>query len=326
MERLQMIQRPLSRKEKMANQASLEPQRPKKQPNTKTGSKLAQAEPGLVAIERSSSSSIGCQAVNRTAESATCITSTVSATRRRSSIDGHALWDINDYDIKVDLSQPNVGYIRGGYTAFRTWYDGNGGFFPPHGGTSFPPAFDEMHIDRGEVWLEMGLRVPDWPEITIHWSHEIRDGQKDSTIWGDTTLTGIVVNPTRKLVPAYRDIDEKRDILAVDATKTFGNTDVGIGMRWDHYSIDNNLQLERDAGQLPPAVPPPGAQRFITQNDQNDVDDFTGHVMSETRSTTLWFTSAYSYTAIGSRSVRDPHRRRQLQSRIRHELSPATIE
>ncbi len=200
-------------------------------------------------------------------------------------IDGHALWDINDYDIKVDLSQPNVGYIRGGYTAFRTWYDGNGGFFPPHGGTSFPPAFDEMHIDRGEVWLEMGIRVPDWPEITIHWSHETRDGQKDSTIWGDTTLTGIKVNPARKLVPAYRDIDEKRDILAVDATKTFGNTDVGIGMRWDHYSIDNNLQTERGAGQLPPAVPPPGAQRFITQNDQNDVDDFTGHVLSETRLT-----------------------------------------
>jgi len=217
------------------------------------------------------------------------------------SIDGHALWDINDYDIKVDLSQPNVGYIRGGYTAFRTWYDGNGGFFPPHGGTWFAPAFDEMDIDRDEVWLEMGLRVPDWPEITIHWSHEIRDGQKDSTIWGDTTLTGLAINPARKLVPAYRDIDEKRDILSADATKTFGNTDIGIGMRWDHYSIDNNLQLERGAGQLPPAVPPPGAQRFITQNDQNDVDDFTGHVMSETRiKDNLWFTAAYSYTSEGA--------------------------
>ncbi len=216
-------------------------------------------------------------------------------------IDGHALWDINDYDIKVDLSQPNLGYIRGGFTAFRTWYDGNGGFFPPNGGTHFPPAFDEMHIDRDEIWLEMGIRVPDWPEITIRWSHDIRDGQKDSTIWGDTTLTGIAINPARKLVPAYRDIDEKRDIFAFDATKTFGNTDVGIGMRWDHYSIDNNLQLERGGGQLPPAVPPPGAQRFITQNDQNDVDDFTGHILSETRiKDNLWFTSAYSYTTSGA--------------------------
>jgi hypothetical protein len=217
------------------------------------------------------------------------------------SIDGHALWDINDYDIRVDLSEPNVGYIRGGYTAFRTWYDGNGGFSPPGGGAWFAPPFPEMHIDRGDVWLELGLRVPNWPEITIHWSHMYRDGQKDSTVWGDTTLTGIVNNGARKIAPAYRDMDEKRDILAVDATKTFGNTDVGIGMRWDHYSNDNKLQLERGAGQLPPAVPAPGQQRFITQNDQNDVDDFTGHVLSETRiKDNLWFTSAYSYSSMGA--------------------------
>lgn len=216
-------------------------------------------------------------------------------------IDGHALWDINDYDIKVDLSQPNVGYIRGGFTAFRTWYDGNGGFFPTNGGVWFAPPFPEMHIDRDEIWLELGLRVPDWPEITIHWSHQIRDGQKDSTIWGDTTLTGLAINNPRKLAPAYRDIDEKRDILSADATKTFGNTDVGIGMRWDHYQNDDKLQLERGAGQLPPAVPPPGQQRFVTQRDENDVDDFTGHILSTTRLTdTLWFTSAYSYTTMGA--------------------------
>src|SRR5690242_12926092 len=218
-------------------------------------------------------------------------------------IDGHALWDINDYDIKVDLSQPNVGYIRGGFTAFRTWYDGNGGFFPGNNGqgTWFAPPFPEMHIDRDEIWLEMGLRVPDWPEITIHYSHEIRDGQKDSTIWGDTTLTGLKINPTRKLAPAYRDIDEKRDILAADATKTFGNTDVGIGMRWDHYTIDNNLQLERNAGKLPPNVTSPSQQRIITQQDENDVDTFDGHILSETRiKDNLWFTSAYSYTTEGA--------------------------
>lgn len=217
------------------------------------------------------------------------------------SIDGHALWDINDYDIRVDLSQPNVGYIRGGYTAFRTWYDGNGGFSPPHGGTWFAPPFPEMHIDRGDVWLEMGLRVPDWPEITIQWSHLTRDGQKDSTIWGDTTLTGIVNNGARKIAPAYRDIDEKRDVLSLDATKTFGNTDVGLGMRWEHSTLDNKLQLERGAGQLPPAVAPPGAQRFITQGDQNDVDDFNGHILTETRiKDNLWFTSAYSYSALNA--------------------------
>src|SRR5581483_2131327 len=67
------------------------------------------------------------------------------------------------------------------------------------------------------------------------------------------------------------------------------------------YSTDNKLQLERGAGQLPPAVPSPGAQRFITQHDENDVDSFTGHILHETRlKDNLWFTSAYSYTSDGS--------------------------
>ena len=216
-------------------------------------------------------------------------------------VDGHALWDIDDYDIKVKLDEPKFGYLAAGFTEFRTWYDGNGGFFPHPGAAYFPPPFPEMHIDRGNVWIELGLRVPDWPEITIHFSHLFRDGMKDSLIWGDTTLTGLIVNPARKYAPAFREIDETRDILAAEAMKTFGNTDVGIGMRWEHSSLDNKLQLERGAGQLPPAVPPPGAQRFITQHDENDVDDFTGHILSETRlRDNLWFTSAYSYTALSA--------------------------
>jgi len=216
------------------------------------------------------------------------------------SIDGHAIWDNNDYDVKLELSQPKLGYIKAGFTEFRSWYDGNGGFFP-HNDVFFSPPFPEMHIDRGDAWVELGLRVPDWPEITIRYSHEFRDGQKDSTIWGDTNLTGLPVNPTRKIVPSFRDIDETRDIFAFDALKTFGNTDVNLGMRYEHSTIDDRLQLERGAGQLPPVVSPPGAQRFITQRDVNNGDLFSGHAITETRiSDWLWFTAGYSYTTLGS--------------------------
>ena len=221
-------------------------------------------------------------------------------------VDGHAIFDNNDYDVKIDLSQPKLGYIRAGFNEFRSWYDGNGGFFPHHD-TFFPPPFPEMHIDRGEAWVELGLRLPDWPEITLHYSHLFRDGQKDSTIWGDTILTGLPIpppatrNPTRKIIPSYRDIDETRDIFAADILKNFGNTDVGVGMRYEHSDYDNRLQLERNAGQLPPRVAAPGAQRFVTQRDENNLDLFSGHAMTETHLTDwLWFTGAYSYTTLGS--------------------------
>src|SRR6266536_5798474 len=133
------------------------------------------------------------------------------------SVDGHAIWDTNDYDIRVELSKPKLGYIKAGFTEFRSWYDGNGGFFP-HNDVFFEPPFPEMHIDRGDAWVELGLRVPDWPEITIRYSHEFRFGQKDSTVWGDTNLTGLAppFNSTRKIVPSFRDIDETRDIVSLE--------------------------------------------------------------------------------------------------------------
>jgi hypothetical protein len=212
------------------------------------------------------------------------------------SIDGHALWDTNDYDITVQLSKPKLGYIKAGFTEFRSWYDGNGGFLPTQGGTWFPPPIPEMHIDRGEAWVELGLRVPDWPEITIRYSHEFRQGQKDSTIWGDTTLTGLTVNPTRKIIPSFRDIDETRDIFSFEASKTIGNTDVLLGMRYEHNNNDDSLNMERNAGQV--GVVPSG-QRWVTQVQKDDVDLFSGHGITETRITdSLWFTTGYSYTTL----------------------------
>lgn len=216
------------------------------------------------------------------------------------SVDGHALPDTNDYDVTLQLSKAKLGYIKAGFTEFRSWYDGNGGFFP-HNDVFFEPPFPEMHIDRGSAWVELGLRVPDWPEITIRYEHEFRNGQKDSTVWGDTNLTGLPppFNATRKIVPSFRDIDETRDIVSLEISKTIGNTDVLLGMRYEHNDNDYSLNMERGAGQLPPVVPPPGQQRKVTQQQNDDVDLFSGHAITQTRITdSLWFTAGYSYTTL----------------------------
>jgi hypothetical protein len=212
-------------------------------------------------------------------------------------IEGHALVELHDYDVTVNFTQTDVGYVRAGYTEFRTWYDGNGGFFPGNG-LWFPPTSPEDQLDRGEAWIELGLRIPKWPEITFHYSHLFREGRKDSTIWGDSNLTQLPTNTGRKIAPAFRDIDESRDIFSLEIAHTIGNTDLGAGMRYEHSEVDDRLQLWRGAGQLPPLVAPPGAQRFITQRDQNDVESFNGHFTAETRlSDTLLATGAYSYTS-----------------------------
>ena len=151
-------------------------------------------------------------------------------------VDGHALWDFNDYDIKLQLSQPKLGYIKAGFTEFRSLVRWQRRIFSAPWRHLVPPPIPEMHIDRGEAWVELGLRLPNWPEITLHYSHEFRQGMKDSTVWGDTNQTGLAppFNSTRKIVPSFRDIDETRDTIALEISHTIGNTDVLLGMRYEH--------------------------------------------------------------------------------------------
>lgn len=221
-------------------------------------------------------------------------------------IDGHAIWDNNDYDLKLDLTVPDVGYLRGGWSEFRNWYDGNGGAFH-HNDGFFDPVFPEMHIDRQDGWVELGLRLPNLPEITVRYDHMVRNGMKDSTIWGNTIFTGMAplpgatTPPTRNFVPSFRGIDETRDIISAEILKSFDKFDVILGMRYEHDDNDNQLYVERNAGQIPPAVQPPGAQRFVTQNEINKVDLYEGHGIVIARPTdTFWITAGYSYTSLGS--------------------------
>ena len=210
-------------------------------------------------------------------------------------LDGHAIFDTNDYKLRLNLSQQELGYVQIGYEGFHNWYDGNGGYFRPNG-RFFAPPFSEMHIDRGEAWIELGLRVPDLPEITLRYSRELRDGQKDSTAWGDTTLTGIP-GAIRNIAPAFRNIDETRDIISLEISKTFSNTDVLLGMNYEHAESDNSINTWRGAGLTLPTAFPVGAQRFVNQHQNDSVDLFSGHAITETRfSDSLWFTSGYSYT------------------------------
>src|SRR5438046_1471195 len=44
-------------------------------------------------------------------------------------LDGHAIFDTNDYKLRLNLSKQQLGYIQFGYDEFRSWYDGTGGFF-----------------------------------------------------------------------------------------------------------------------------------------------------------------------------------------------------
>jgi hypothetical protein len=189
-------------------------------------------------------------------------------------LNGHGIYDENNYGADLKLSDPDIGYVKAGFEQFRTWYNGAGGYFP--GGTSnnWLTIYDDtLAVDRGRAWFEAGLTMPDVPQITFRYEHEFRDGQKDSTIWGAST-TG---NGTRRIVPTFLDLNEKRDIFSLDVKHTIGKTSFDLGGTYQHLDNNNSRNIRNYPGQ--------STDRYATEREKLKEDLFSAHALSETRFT-----------------------------------------
>ena len=217
------------------------------------------------------------------------------------SIDGRGIFDTHDYGVRLNLSHPEKGYLRAGYREFRTWSDGSGGYFPQN--RQWISLYDEdFELDRGEAWVEGGLTFPGWPELRLKYTHQFRDGTKDSTSWGDTTLTGLPApNNVRGIVPSFLLIDEKRDIFEADAKHTLGRTDFGVGVRAEFSDNNNSRNIRRRPGELTGGTAGSSPDRFLTQKEGVESDLFSAHAFTETRFTEKTrFTMGYSFTTLGT--------------------------
>ncbi|TFH28365.1 MAG: TonB-dependent receptor, partial [Myxococcales bacterium] len=207
-------------------------------------------------------------------------------------LDGHGIVDANDYLARVRFEQPDKGYVSAGYREFRTWYDGTGGFFPQNA-AMFSYFDEDLRLDRGESWMEAGLRTPDIPELTFRYTHLSRDGQKNALAWGDTNLTGGF--GARSIVPAFWNIDEKRDRLNIDIAHTLASTRVGAGFIYETSTIENSRNIRRN--------PDEPSDRYVTQSDDVDSDLYSGHAYA-TRpflDERVIMSTSYSYSSLDNR-------------------------
>lgn len=201
------------------------------------------------------------------------------------SVDGRALFDNEDYKISLDLRREDLGYVRFSYSEFRTWYNGDGGYYPP---TSqwYPLSDDALTLDRGEITFEGGLTLDKVPKITFKYTHNFREGEKSSTSWG---ITHPAVGVTQGLSPSFYDINERSDTFQLDLTNSIKTTDFGVGLRYEAGKLDNALKITQSPGE-------PSQQR-ITDQQGTTYDMFNVHAFTETWiKKNLLLSSGYSYS------------------------------
>ena len=175
-------------------------------------------------------------------------------------INGRALTGSEDYLGQIKLTKNEFGSADFGYKSFRTFYDGIGGFFPLNGNWQ-PLANRDLHLDRSKLWAEATLALPNAPVFTLRYANEKREGQKDSTIWGDTDFTGLPnnnppISQVRKIVPSYIDLDEETESLEFIAKHTIGNTTLQLTLLGEQIKNFDTRFVTRFPGEVKPFPSP----------------------------------------------------------------------
>jgi len=207
------------------------------------------------------------------------------ATNTTFSVDGHSIFDNKDYSLSLGLVREKTGYLRFSASEFRTWYNGDGGFFPPSN-IYYPLSDDALALDRKNITFEGGLRLEKLPQITFNYSHDERDGQKDSTSWG---LTHPAFDVTRGLSPSFYDITERRDLFQLDATHHYKATDFGLGLSYESGKLNDTLKIDQFPGE--------SVEQKITNQQGTSYDLFNVHAFTETWiKKNLMISSGFAYS------------------------------
>ena len=130
-------------------------------------------------------------------------------------VDGRSIFDEHDYKLNLAVEKEKLGYLRFSASEFRTWENGDGGFYPPTGTYYASPGTRRRWIS-GDFSIEAGLTLDNVPKITFKYEHTYREGEESSTSWGYTHPEGGAL--VRGLSPSIYDIDEQSDIFQLDVT------------------------------------------------------------------------------------------------------------
>jgi hypothetical protein len=194
------------------------------------------------------------------------------------SIEGRAILPEEDYKLLLHVTKPDVGFVHAGYTEYRKYFDGTGGFFNPFPSPSFELKND-MHLDIGNLFIDVGLAMPNWPKIVFGYEHQYKDGRKSLLEWGGVTEGGI----TRNIFPAFKEIDEETDIFKAEIEHEIGKVQVGDQLRYERYRTATTRFGEEqnlDAGTSETVT--------VSENNSHDMFSNTLHLESHVNEKVYW--------------------------------------
>lgn len=189
-------------------------------------------------------------------------------------LDGRSIYDQHNYDANLRMEQTGKWFMQLHANNFRTWSDGIGGYYPPTGAQYYgPKGGTPLALDRGEYSFLGGVTPDGLPSITFEYTHSYRHGDEDSTIWAPThpNLPSATV---QGLAPSLYNIDEMVDAFDLNAKKNLWDTDLALGLHYEHANLNDALDTAFYPGET-------GVQYDRTIADKNTYNLFSATATAE---------------------------------------------
>ncbi len=214
------------------------------------------------------------------------------------SLSGRGVIDQRDYDLHLDVTKRDFGFVRMGFTQYPKYYDSAGGYYPRFSTPSFNLANDP-EMDIGHMTFDAGLTLPDLPKITFGYEHQYKDGNKSMLEWGSVTQTlpaGSVYPTgavTKKIYPGFKAIDENVDIFKLNVDHSFGSLNLGDNFFYEKYDNATSL-MDASAVNLPA-----NTASFRQTNEQFKHDLFSNtYHMDQHLNDKVYWSAGYLFTTM----------------------------
>ena len=202
-------------------------------------------------------------------------------------LEGRAIFDEEDYKLRLSIANPDVAFLRAGFTEFRDYSDDFGGFY-----RNFAPAGFEMNRDlilrNGDIFVEAGITLPNVPKLTLGYERQFREGEESLLQWGAVSQGAT----TRNIFPSVEHIDETVDTVKLQVEHDISIIHLGDQFRYQHYrdnttTTDQSLNLNTTASQ----------SVTITENYKHDAFFNTFRMDSHVNDKVYW-SVGYLYTTL----------------------------
>ena len=169
------------------------------------------------------------------------------------SSEGHALFQQQDYRLKLALEKNETGFVRAGFESWRKYFDDRGGFYPP---TNSFSLHRDLYLDIGRAWIDFGLTLPDRPQVVLGYEYQFKNGNESTLQWGPTGAD------PKNILPASKQIDEHTHIIKLDATYDVHDWRLVDSARVEFYKLATSR-----TNLL--AVPSPDTYARVAENDSH---------------------------------------------------------